>query len=230
MSRSTIVAASLGVVALCVASGAAGEPCRYNTIQLNGLQVDSTTAASQSRIAGNVFNGLGSASYDWTLGTCFARSEAGDGDHGSGNANVVANEDFRVVGLPAGTPLTVRARIRVQASARAADRYGSWTFSTGWLQEAGAGRVEAHTYEGPDFPAYVDRFLTLDISSVAGTPFLLTMGADSFAQQASGEVSVTLTFVNLPPGATIVSCQGYSVSPVVNVRRATWGSLKLRYR
>jgi hypothetical protein len=38
-----------------------------------------------------------------------------------------------------------------------------------------------------------------------------------------------IRFLGLPPGAVVVSCNGYS-SATVPVRRATWGSVKTIYR
>jgi len=216
-----------GAAALCVATVAAADPCPSNLICVgaNGLPCDSMTTVTAAREV--IFNGgiWAYADYDWTAGTCLAAAQLPAITTPVLEAKVTANEDYVVTGIAPGTPLTIHARIRVVANANPS---GSLNQASGWLEKAGAGRVEATAavVNGPNVA--VDRVLALDFAAFAGESFRLTMGAISDARGGTSSAVVTLNFVDLPAGAALSSC--HSGSLPVPATPVTWGSLKSRYR
>ena len=144
--------------------------------------------------------------------------------------SIEANEDFVVIGIPPGTPLSIHARVRVVASAGSTGGLSPSNHASGWLQEAGAGRVEANARAEGVNSVNIDELLSLDFPNVAGEQFRLTMGARTRSLEGTGRAVVTLSFADLPPGAIVSSCQGYSSGPPVPTSPVSWGRLKLRYR
>ena len=72
--------------------------------------------------------------------------------------------------------------------------------------------------------------LSLPVHFVAGSPieaqFFLDYGTGP-GGDASAEASGSYAVSGLPPGVHAISCPGGDVTPA---HRATWGSLKSRYR
>jgi hypothetical protein len=220
--------AVVGAMALCIATASAADPCPSNVVCLAEAGCASMTNAVGGREA-NYDGGVSmSASYDWIMRTCVALSQLPFGGTSAG-ANVEANEDFIVTGIAPGTPLTIHARIRVLANANSpGPSVSASNHASGWLEEAGAGRVEtAASSEGPGPPVDIDQVLALDFPNLAGENFRLTMGARSDSREGTSRAGVTLSFVDLPPGAIVQSC--HSGAPVP-ARPVSWGTIKSQYR
>lgn len=216
----------LGAAALCFATPSAADPCASNVICISQVGCDSTTdalgAMSRSFDAGIE----ASARFDWGRRECAASSR-----HPYFSvpikATVTARDDFFVTGVPPGTPLTIHARLYVRAYVTWTGVYPPANHAGGWLEEAGAGRVDAIAIaDDQDREVHMDAIRSLVFPNLAGTPFRLTMGAESESSEGYGSVAVTLDFAGLPPGAKVYSCH---VGPSVPAQPSTWGSLKLRY-
>lgn len=217
----------LGCAALFLAIPSAADPCPSNKVCIRFVGCDSTTSASRGM--SEFFSGGVSAetSYDWYVRECRAMTQL---PYFSSpiEGTVSAGEEFVVVGLAPGTPLTIHARAHVVAHAYWTGAYTPLSHANGWFEEASAGRVEAIAaagYADPDVS--IDTFLTLDFPNLAGAPFRLSMGAVSESREGGSMATVTLSFEDLPAGAQVYSCH---VGPPVPARAATWGGLKLRYR
>lgn len=216
----------LGATIPCFATPSAANPCTSNVMCIEDVVCDSTRSAS-GILSRSLPGGISAtAAYSWYSQSCYATTQ-----HPYYAQPVVctveATADFIVTGVPPGTPLTIQARISVNASAFWSGVYLPVVNRTyGWLQEAGAGRVEAVASAGTTnarVTIVVDRWVS--ISNVAGEPFRLTMGAGSESREGGGTVSVQLFFHNLPVGSDVHSC---AVGPPVPVRSSSWGGLKLR--
>jgi hypothetical protein len=226
MLRANSIMTLVGVSALCIASTSVADPCPTNLVCLNEEPCASLTTVSGGREANYIGGVTSAASYNWSTRVCGAYGQLPYDAPPSAGGTVEANEDFLVTGIPPGTPLTIHARFRVQARANAGGT-GS-NHATGWLEEAGAGHVEATaSLEGPGL-VVIDQVVALDFPNLAGETFRLTIGARSNARGGSAGGGGTLSFVDLPPGAVISSCQ--SGGPPVPTTPVSWGSLKSQYR
>ena len=229
MIRARLITTLVGVAALFAATPSTADPCPANLLCVAGLPCESLTAVSAAREAS--FNGgvWAYATYDWSTAACKAITQLPFDSPTPLEAKVEANEDFIVTGLPAGTPLTIHARIRVVANANSPGGIAPSNHAAGWLEEAGAGRVETvASAEGVGPPVNIDQVLALDFPNLAGATFRLTMGARSDSREGTARADVTLSFVDLPSGAVISSCQ--SGGPPVPATPVSWGSLKSQYR
>jgi hypothetical protein len=223
----TTPATLLGAAALCLASPSAAEPCPSSVACIEQVGCDSTTEASGG-VSRNFDGGVSAeAGYDWLRRTCGAASQLPYFSVPI-RATVTARDEFFVAGVSPGTPLTIHARIQVHAYVTWPGVYTPVNRASGWLEEAGAGRVEAVAIADElDREVLLDETRALDFPNLAGTPFRLAMGAESVSSEGHGYAHVALTFVGLPPGAVVYSCH---VGPPVPARASTWGRLKLRYR
>ena len=139
-----------------------------------------------------------------------------------------AQDDYTVTSVPPGSGLTFRARLDVQASACASSY--SYGRTTARLAEgSNEDRVTVSPYEG----CYsVNDTLEITLTHFAGEPFRLTLevGFSLIEGTASGSVQGRLSFLDLPPGAVITSCQGFRQEIATPARTHTWGQLKAQYR
>jgi len=177
-----------------------------------------------------IFNGgpWAYADYDWGAASCRTITALPFWSPTAMTGNVEANEDFVVTGIPPGTPVTIHARIRVVATAHSPGGTPAANHATGWLEHATAGHVEAvASSESVGPQVNIDQVLALDFANLAGETFHLTMGARSDALNGNSRATVTLTFADLPPGATVASCHSSAPTPTTPV---TWGSIKSQYR
>jgi hypothetical protein len=229
MMRANLITTLVGVTALCVATTSAADPCPSNVICVAGQPCESMTAVSGAREA--IFNGGVSAYavYDWSAASCGAITQLPFNSPTPIEGRVDANEDFVVTGIPPGTPLSIRARIRVIANVNSPGGIAPSNHAAGWLEKAGAGRVETvASSESVGPPVDIDQVLPLDFPNLAGETFRLTMGARSDSREGTSRVGVTLSFVDLPPGAILSSC--HSSGTPVPTRPVSWGSFKSQYR
>ena len=229
MKRANLLMALVGVTALGVATSSAADPCASNVVCIAGQPCESMAAVSGGREA--TFNGgiWALAAYDWSAASCSAITQLPFNSPTSLEARVEANEDFVVTGIPLGTPISIHARIRVVANANSPGGIAPWNHAAGWLEKVGAGRVEASaSSESVGPPVDIDQVLALDFPNLAGETFRLSMGARSDAREGTSRAAVTLSFVDLPPGAVVSSC--HSGGPPVSTTPVTWGRLKSRYR
>ena len=204
------------VLLLWLATAAtANSNCPSNYLQAGALAKTSTDATDSASDFGHCqfSQGSWSASYDIPDGR-FSVSASFPGDCG-GAARVDVHDDFKVIGLPAGTPLPIVAVLHASA-----------TSATTTIADADGNHV---TFGASDEGAVGE--VTLPIAAVAEQPFRLTFDAQAGANSpVSGTALADFHFTGLPPGTAVVSCNGYVSDRSVRVQTTNWGKLKALYR
>jgi hypothetical protein len=204
------------VLLLFLATAAAANPnCPSNYVQAGGVNMTSTDATNSATDSGHCqfSTGFWSASYDIPAGrfSVNASFPAGCG----GGAIVVVQDDFKVIGLPAGTPLQIVAVLHASANS------ATTTLTDSDGNHVTIGAIGQGTIGD----------VTLPIAAIAEQPFHLTFDALAGVNAAvSGAVDADFHFTGLPPGTAVVSCNGYVSDRSVPVRAITWGRLKAHYR
>jgi len=143
----------------------------------------------------------GSASWNVAAGTFSCGAFA---YYSGGGASLITTARYAITNLPAGTPVVVRARLRVDGTAEplcsgVCDGYGSNTINV-------TGPGPGGSWSGYEFNGTV----TIDFlfEGVAGDPFEVTC---DFSCQADwvgfASVNATLEFTEVPPGAIMSPCQ-----------------------
>ena len=144
----------------------------------------------------------------------------------------------RLVGLPAGTPVSFSIRLSTAASVIAfGSDFPTWASGTARIEVDGnlvAEATQRRSCDGDEF--FPTCTTTGDVATVtanliieAEREFQLTAdlrGGISLGGSHSVGLESTLHFDGLPPGVTVVSCHDAPVP----VRATTWGTLKTRYR
>jgi len=212
-----------------------GDGCPESYLVLGGVNFPST--ASSRDTSGNtscttvcpVGCGSGwSASYDLSTGN-WSCSSGALGPTGASCATST-HDIFHVTGPTSDTALDFTAILQGSIS-------GSYNTGNG-----GA----AYMDEGPDAFAHGNGvscgsrcgqpvLLNIQLRHSVGEPFEISTyvgaSAEGFCYGDGGaNVSASLAFQGLPSGYAVVSCQGFTSSPVVPVRARSWGSLKITYR
>jgi hypothetical protein len=143
---------------------------------------------------------------------------------------VRTNDDFQLGGVAAGVSLAFHAALHGVFYFQ--KDYSFTTIQVSLLMnEGGASQAEAIHDPGPysgGFP--YDTTLVIPIVAMAGTPFRIHCEAYANGLEAYGGVLGTLSFVDLPPGAFVTSCQGFRQDAPILTRPTTWGRLKASYR
>lgn len=141
---------------------------------------------------------------------------------------------FDVVGVAAGTPVTVTAVLTSDGTI-SGPCSGSGCTGVIELTLTHGADVDAIVYQRQNrsataIPIHDQRTLTVTI--VAGTPEVIAYKVLGHHAPGGGNpttVSGALTFRGLPEGANVTSCQGYSLQ-AVPARRTSWGRVKTIYR
>lgn len=150
-------------------------------------------------------------------------------------ATVEAADAFDVVGVPAGTPVTLTVLFTSDGrvwtpGCSASGCYGDLTMRLSSGATVDEGFHTVHLYSGSE-DVHDVRSIVVTIS--AGTP--LEIRYYLHGQRAPGgshgsEAAGRISFLGIPSGAAVVSCQGYNSSAVTPTRKLHWGSLKAMYR
>jgi len=188
---------------------------------------------TSSSASGNI----GSFHYDLVGGT-FSGGHQGSGEGGA-FARLGLPDHYTIVGLPSTVPVTFRARVRFVgvAGADVVDLpfHGPVCLGSSGLfmlmSETLLDEVEVRApEEGSCDPRSFDTTLELELTKLPGEEFPLRVVTHlSAGHQIQITVEGTITFVDLPSGATIRSCHGYAGVPVAASLRS-WGELKASYR
>jgi len=202
---------------MCLATAAAANPnCPSNLVQAGNLTrntTDSTDFAGYSSYC-EFGSASATASYDIPAGVYYV-SATDNGECGI-SARVTVQDDFRVIGLPAGSSVPIVAVLHANVG-------GAVTTMT----DADGHQVTlfAGLFDG------VSGEVSLPIAAIAEQPFRLTFDARTSADyQSGGGVSADFHFGGLPPGAAVTSCNGYVGDHAVPTKVTSWGKLKSMYR
>ena len=199
---------------------ARSQTCPYN--QING--VNSSLSVDEKIVSGSGCCGSGgwSARYNVPAGTLSA-SVHGSGDFGASTSSLVV-DDFTVVGLPNGTPVALT--VHFAGGLNGGGYADAYTVVTATVGIVGGDFVDRRVPN--EDPGNFD--LSLSVAAIAGQPTRLRFKIDAYCHASSGGGGGSFTFAGLPPGAGIVSCQGYVAGVVVPASGTTWGRLKTLYR
>lgn len=134
---------------------------------------------------------------------------------------VDAEDDYWVTGIPAGSPTLFTAELRVVGQL-------SGDTEAAVLVREGSLTGSAAFYDASDSP--VDHTVVALLMHAAGEVFRLTLrlAALNTLAPAGAEMTASLSFGGLPPGAVVHSCQGYEAT--VPALPGTWGRVKALYR
>ena len=161
--------------------------------------------------------------YDLTRGT--AEAGAYTNQRYQAYAEVQARDDFRVVGIPAGTPLSFFAEWSFHASGSLSGAYGA--------AGIGSGNVASQRHQvGPTGePKFTGEGILVEPIVVnAGDEFRLTTMVAASSGWGGAGAQGSLRFSGLPGGARVESCQGFVQDVPVPVAARSWGSVKAHYR
>ena len=218
----------LFLAALCAAAPAQAGGCPTDGIEKPGFTYSSDAALYATPEATD----FGRTVYDgWDLvhGTLRIHHWGG-----LGTSTVHASDLFDVNGVPTGTEVVVEVRMNVDGWA-ATDGCGG-TGCAGYVGASITTPVESayqygigHTFGGV---VGIGFWVATNLTLTAGTPvpvsFLIEARRTAGGSHAADGVG-TYTFLGLPEGAKVVSCQGY-LDPSVPALPRSWGSLKAAYR
>ena len=203
------------------APAASPSGCPSNQILLTGVSV----VSDRSVLDTTGVNAHGS--YDLRTGQL--ASNVAFNDPGWASSSVSTDDEYWIVGLPAGTPVDVVAEFSIS---------GSWNVYPGVPQGdfTYACSIATDTdSSGFSFPTggcchgSVSQSLTIPVHRLAQERFRIRLRLSSQDYRGRVDLSGTLRLSGLPAGSGVVSCQGYSAG-VTATRRATWGMLKRSYR
>ena len=228
----------LAMAVLALAAALAGTaPARGEICPLNSIRFISPTGtrypaahrdSSYYSESGSGYS-TQSAAYDLQVGT--AHGAATSEGQWNGHAEVIMKDTYRVVGPPRATPLAFSAEWRIIGSgfALSTPEYSAqaWVFAE---VAEGANMRELDDGTWRINPLDTDRTMSLALQHAVGERFTLayTLECGSW-RSASADFMGSFTFVGLPAGYGVVSCQGFASSPTP-ATSTTWGRVKARYR
>ncbi|HEY6195590.1 MAG TPA: hypothetical protein VI504_11170 [Candidatus Eisenbacteria bacterium] len=211
----------LALAWISAAAVARAASCPENQIVLTGASVVSGQPALD-------LLGLNShGSYDLKKGQL--ASNVSFNEPGFAVSSVATEDEYWVVGLPAGTPLDFTAGLAIS---------GSWNVFPGVPQ--GDFTCAASIATDSDSAGFaipngscchgsISQPLAIPVHALASAHFRLRLRLASQDYRGRVDLAGLLSFTGVPAGVAVVSCQGYT-SDVTDVRRSTWGRLKSIYR
>ena len=158
-----------------------------------------------------------------------------------GSASVATADQFRVEGVSPGTPVVFAAELDVSLNVYGYEcpppGYLTATSASATLKEGDSNQssvsivtpVTCLTWGCCAQAKSLRTVLKVTVTRSAGEPFTLHFGLAT-SGHGSGQGSGQLRFSALPPGAYVVSCQGYRQDSVTEAKRMSWGGLKILYR
>lgn len=144
-----------------------------------------------------------------------------------------AREEYRIEGLPAGTPVAFRVRM-AGSTEQAYDGYcgGSGCTPVTRMAVWGEGPEERVEYVfSRTYPGGSDAFdRSMTLVRPAGAPFTLEFAVAAGTSHTSSSASIAgeVRFEDLPPGAVVVPC--LEPDGPTRTRNPSWGALRTRYR
>jgi len=161
-------------------------------------------------------------------------------------ARVAARDSFTVLGPEGEGPITFTARLTVRSNCSGAYPYTCFDPVPCWFPGGHAsagireGESNAMGIEHTQTGAYED-ILDITITRDRGDAFELALSAFALASGIMdhqvdmsstryADVTAALAFPDLPPGWSVISCQGFRAGHIVPVRTTTWGRIKTMHR
>ena len=219
------------LIGLALASAPARAQCPQDTLCV--VTGCTPKAESQGSTSGAANGTSSSASYDLLVLHFGVGANAGAGDLFAGSGVVNANDLYTVNGPPNGTPVSFGVQVHVNGvfitggSFPVASGGATVTGPSGATLSISGGAVPVG---GFGYYGSVDTTAVLPVAVAAGVPFPLRWTVNAGAVSGSASMDMSATFVNVPPGVVIESCQGYSSGSATPARRTSWGRLKTLYR
>ena len=229
MFRDRLLRLVFTLVAVCLGtcpgrSSAAGADCPANQMSFGGSIYFSSSAAVVDTTAL-----LGHIAYDLVQGFVSMQQCCS-----LGGVHLDAFDDYDIIGVPNGTPVSLTAVLTVDGAVYTAGCGG--TGCGGYYvarlihgTEVAEAQHSDHLFQGRIEHHDV---LSIPLTIIAGQPERLEFkldGARSPGGSHGSEARGVLSFTGLPAGASVVSCQGFGVGPTP-ARRSSWGRLKSIYR
>ena len=237
--RPTLLAAAIAALAIAGCPAPAAGACSESTYLYGGLD-PATPIAVVAASDDTVFSLHGCdrihARYQVNAGLVIASVDGACAlDTGAGPSGIetVLEDDFTVTGLPDGTPLGFDAVLDIAGLAECWSEPGSGGGGRvrGLVREGASNEVSVQLATSGGTPTLaVNEPVTLSLSALAGTPLHLRFAVRGEAVEGRASLQGNFHFANLPPGASVQSCRGYSSNAPVAARTSTWGALKSRYR
>ncbi len=220
-----ILAALLGILA--IPFRAARAQCPTDSVSY----CSNVTTSSNSALSFNCFDCYlpnylaGNGSYDLALGMLSVRLN----NTQQAYATVDVEDVYVVSGIAPSAPLDFTARLVYSGTAGFPYAYGAASGSGRIRLVGGVQNQVSFACSQQCVQPYGN--LDVPVQVVAGAPFRIHCGVEAGAANgATGEMWGHLTFVGLPGGASIMSCQGYRQDFPVPALPMSWGALKLLYR
>jgi hypothetical protein len=148
----------------------------------------------------------------------------------------IATDDFDVTGVAPGTPVAVIAEFEVDGyvSSPGCGGSGCGGYFQASLTQGANSNAQQVTLPNPFAGGQVNltQTLTLPVTITAGSPLTIAFELAVFVPaggNAGGSGNGTIRFSGLPPGANVVSCQGFG-SATTPARSTSWGRLKTHHR
>ncbi len=207
-----------------LSAGTSLASCPTNHVAAGPVSNDAALPADgRSYNSCNVFGGCGTASAGYSIPNGSPSiSFSAHGDYFTG-ADARMQDDFIVVGIPAGTAVSLVAHLHATVTGMfPSGNHVSSAIAT--LADGNGNEVSVGA------PPSTDQDLMLALAVVAGEPFRLVFDINGSTQAASGGGSGAFSFSGLPPGAGVTSCNGYVSDPSVALRRSSWGRIMGLYR
>ena len=216
------------VLLLVPVSALAQLPCPLNYFSMGGS--GGYIEDNSSEPAGNWYG----HSYDHVAGT-LQGGHTGSGEAGS-FAGLMAQDRYSIFGPPSATPIAFQVRFHVTGFAGGGlatlPNQGSVCLGSQVQLRLADGALEdvATITSEPCGPRAFDEMLHLDLAKLPGEEFTLSAAeSHSAGHSIQSSASGAITFVGLPPGYVVQSCNGYALAPVA-VQARSWGQVKQLYR
>lgn len=219
--RAPMVLALLIAVLAGASARASASTCPSSQIDLTGVSVISDRQTLDTTGA----NARGS--YDLRTGRLI--SSVSFNEPGWASSSVATDDEYQIVGLPAGTPVDLQAEYAVSGSWNVYPGVPQGDFTCAASIATDSDSAGFAVPQGSCCHGTITQPLTLPLHLQAQEPFHLRLRLASQDYRGRVDLSAVLTFAGLPAGAGVVSCQGYSAG-VTAARGPTWGRLKSVYR
>lgn len=232
----TLLAVFVAPAATLVNGALANPDCGPNSVSCSGTIISTDSVESCEDL-------YSAASYDLIRGIFSTRFLNRTTTHSSQrSAAVSAVDQYRVEGVPAGTPLVFSAELDVSLDVYGFDcppigylasSTASATLKEGDTNQSSAAITTPVTCSAGGYCCADAKSLRTGLRVIvtrpAGDPFTLHFDLAT-SGHGSGNGSGQLYFSGLPSGASVVSCQGYRQGAPTAVKAMSWGRIKMIYR